>query len=313
MSESPSNETLPPGPCLGQAQLLIDSRCELGEGPGWDAGRSELRWLDILAGELHRARGDGREHRVTRLDRRTSYAALTRDGDYLLVAENRLSRFDPQTGETRAFLPFETDNPVTRSNDARVDTHGSLWLSTMGLDAEAGAGSLYRLHRGELTCLRRGLTIPNALCFSPDGRHAYFSDTATGWVMRWTLDDQGFPARGQDGAFAEPEPWADLRDSGGGPDGAVMDSEDCLWLALWGAGRVARLSPEGDEIAHVRVPARQPSCPVFGGANLTTLYVTTAREGMAAPAEADGGVFAIELAERLPGCHGAVEPALRLA
>ncbi|WP_458526851.1 SMP-30/gluconolactonase/LRE family protein [Onishia taeanensis] len=307
-----SEATQASSPCLGRAEVWVATRCELGEGPGWDAARGELRWLDILAGELHRARGDGRAHRITPLGRRTSYAALTTGGDYLLVAEKQLTRFDPQSGEGRAFLPFEADNTVTRSNDARVDTHGSLWLSSMGRHAEAGAGSLYRLHRGELTCLRRGLTIPNALCFSPDGRHAYFTDTATGWVMRWTLDDEGFPERGDAGEIIQPEPWGDLRHSGGGPDGAVMDTEGCLWIALWGAGRVARLAPDGREIAHVALAAQQPSCPVFGGPDLTTLYVTTAREGMAAPESHDGALFAIDLAEALPGCRGATEPALRL-
>jgi|TARA_B100000700_G_scaffold22521_2_gene21847 sugar lactone lactonase YvrE len=309
MSDVPT----PSSPCLGHARVCVASGCELGEGPGWDAERSELRWLNILAGELHRARPDGLDHRVSQLDRRTSYAALTTDDDYLLVAEHQLSRFDPQTGEISAFMPFEADNPVTRSNDARVDTHGSLWLSSMGLGAEPGAGSLYRLHRGELTCLRRGVTIPNALCFSADGRHAYFSDTATGWVMRWALDAEGFPQRNRAGAFIEPEPWSDLRLSGGGPDGAVMDAEGCMWIALWGAGRVARLAPQGQEIAHVSLPASQPSCPVFGGPGLTTLYVTTAREGMADPQPQDGALCVIDLATHLPGCHGAAEPALRLA
>ncbi|WP_245184780.1 SMP-30/gluconolactonase/LRE family protein [Halomonas salinarum] len=305
--------SMPSSPCLGHAKVRVDSGCELGEGPGWDARRGELRWLNILAGELHRAGPDGHDHRITRLGRRTSYAALTLDGDYLLVAENQLSRFDPQSGETSDFLPFEADTPVTRSNDARVDTHGSLWLSTMGLGAEPGAGSLYRLHRGELTCLRQGLSIPNALCFSPDGRHAYFSDTATGWVMRWALDAEGFPQRGEDDTFIEPEPWADMRQSGGGPDGAIIDSDGCMWIALWGASRVARLNPQGEEVAHVALAARQPSCSAFGGADLTTLYVTTAQEGLADPQAHEGALFALDLAESLPGVKGLQEPRLRLA
>lgn len=86
-----------------------------------------------------------------------------------------------------------------------------------------------------------------------------------------------------------------------------------MWIALWGAGRVARLAPDGREIAHVALAARQPSCPVFGGPDLTTLYITTAREGMADPKSHDGALFALELAEVLPGGRGAGEPALRLA
>lgn len=299
-------------PCLGHARVSVAAACELGEGPGWDAARDEVRWVNILAGELHRASADGSRHRINTLARKTSYAALTTAGDYLLVAENRLSRFDPHSGDVSDFLPFEADNPLTqtRSNDARVDTHGSLWLSTMGLAAEQGAGSLYRLHRGKLTRLLSGLSIPNALCFSPDGRYAYFTDTPTGQIMRWELDADGWPLSAGNG-YEAPRLWADLSDAGGNPDGAVIDSEGCLWVALWGAGRVARLDRSGRETGHVALPASQPSCPLFGGQALDTLYVTTAREGLDTPAEADGSLYAVDLSPQ--GIRGVLEPPLRLA
>ncbi|WP_158773830.1 SMP-30/gluconolactonase/LRE family protein [Cobetia sp. L2A1] len=298
--------------CLGEAKCCVASHCELGEGPGWNADQSEVRWLNILAGELHHASADGSHHRMTALARKTSYAALTTEGDYLLVAERQLSRFDPSTGELTDFLPFESDHsPATRSNDARVDTHGSLWLSSMGVNAETGAGSLYRLHRGQLTCLMSGLSIPNALCFSPDGRFAYFTDTVTGQVMRWMLDADGWPLASAGGHEA-PEVWADLRESGGGPDGAVIDSEGFMWIALWGAGRVARLNHDGDEVAHVALPVSQPSCPLFGGESLDTLYITTAHEALkVADDTQDGDLFAFELSSA--GIQGLVEPRLVLS
>lgn len=296
-------------PCLGHARVSVAAACELGEGPGWDAARGEVRWVNILAGELHRANADGSQHRATSLARKTSYAALTTAGDYLLVAENQLSRFNPTSGELSDFLPFEADNSITRSNDARVDTHGSLWLSTMGLAAEQGAGSLYRLHRGKLTRLLSGLSIPNALCFSADGKYAYFTDTATGQIMRWTLDADGWPHR-TSGGYAAPDVWADLSDAGGNPDGAVIDREGCMWVALWGAGRVIRLDQNGREIGHVALPASQPSCPLFGGHALGTLYITTAREGLDTPGEADGSLYAIDLSAQ--GIHGIEEPLLTL-
>ncbi|WP_283164746.1 SMP-30/gluconolactonase/LRE family protein [Marinobacter sp. M3C] len=145
-------------------------------------------------------------------------------GDPLLVGEDRLSRFDLISGNNERFCDFEADNPITRSNDARTDRYGSLWLSSMGKAAEKGAGSLYRLHRGKLTRLRSGLTIPNALCFSANGKFAWFTDTVTGVMMRWALDNDGRPKGG-------PTPWADFSSTPGNPDGAVVDSEGCLWLA----------------------------------------------------------------------------------
>ena len=302
-------------PSLSEATSCVASHCELGEGPGWNANTNEVRWMNILASELHHAAADGSRHRITALARKTSYAALTTEGDYLLVAEHQLSRFDPTTGELTDFLPFETNHsPATRSNDARVDTHGSLWLSSMGLNAEAGAGSLYRLHRGQLTRLMSGLSIPNALCFSPDGRYAYFTDTATGQVMRWMLDADGWPLSAAD-RYEAPEVWADLRKSGGNPDGAVIDSEGYMWIALWGAGRVARLDHDGREVAHVTLPVSQPSCPLLGGESLDILYITTAYEGMPlsksqAENTQNGNLFACDLSAA--GIKGLAEPLLIL-
>ncbi|MDH2373693.1 SMP-30/gluconolactonase/LRE family protein [Cobetia sp. 3AK] len=313
--------------CLGTAERLVASHCELGEGPGWTPATStrpaRVRWVNILASELHHAAADGSDHVITQLARRTSYTAVTLEGDYLLVGEGMLSRWNPETGAVEDVMPFEADTmPATRSNDARVDTHGSLWLSSMGCNAETGAGSLYRLHRGKLCKLMDGLTIPNALCFSPDGCFAYFTNTVTGQVMRWPLDADGWPLKsagegsaseGAAGEYDAPEVWADLRDCGGGPDGAVIDADGHMWIALWGAGRVARLDHDGKEIAHVTLPVSQPSCPLFGGEGLSTLYITTAHEGMATPdhAAGDGDLFALDLSAH--GFKGLAEPPLVLS
>jgi len=292
--------------------LLVNSQCQLGEGACWDVQRQRVIWLDINTCRLHSCHPDGSGHSSTPLPRQTSYAALTRSGDYLLVSASQLSIMDPQSGTITDVMPFETDNPITRSNDARVDSQGSLWLSSMGRNADPGAGSLYRLHQRKLTCLRQGMSIPNAICFSADGRYAYFTDTPTGWIMRWTLGDDGFPQRLASGEFIAPTPWSAQNRHGGLPDGAVVDSEGCLWVALWGAGRVVRLSPEGEEIAHVSLPVRHVSCPLLGGPAGQTLYITTAREGLIAPAPGDGGLYRIELSDYLKGATGLSPPPLDL-
>lgn len=285
-------------------RVAVACGCELGEGPQWHAASRRLYWCDILGRRLHwlaPASGATGQHD---LDRMVSLAAPLEDGGLLLVGEDRLVRFDPQGGHARKFCDFEADNPLTRSNDARVDRHGSLWLSSMGKGAEPGAGSLYRLHRGELTRLHTGLTIPNAICFSPGGEAAWFTDTPSGVVMRWALDREGWP-------LGEPAPWADVSARPGNPDGAVVDAQGHLWLALWGAGRVVRLDPKGREVDAIALPTSQPSCPAFGGERLERLYITTAREGMDEARrrqEPDAGhLFVAD-----PGVPGLAEPALRL-
>ncbi|SDO06710.1 SMP-30/gluconolactonase/LRE family protein [Vreelandella arcis] len=286
------------------ATLAVDCRCELGEGPQWQAKSQRLYWCDILSKRLHWLSPANGEQGQYTLDQMVSLATPLVDGRLLLVGERSLSIFDPTTQSQAHFADFEVDNPITRSNDARVDRHGSLWLSTMGKRAEPGAGSLYRLHNGELTQLRSGLTIPNAICFSPAGDAAYFTDTPTGIVMRWPLDSQGWPQ-------GEPQPWADFSKAPGNPDGAVVDSEGCLWLALWGAGQVVRLNHDGQVTDEVKLPVSQPSCPVFAGDNLAQLYITTAQEGFSAEQRREqpqaGGLFVADC-----GVRGLADPLLRL-
>lgn len=287
-----------------QAELAVDCRCTLGEGPQWDADNKRLYWCDILERRLHWLSPVSGDSGHYQLDHMVSLAAPLDSGGLLLVGEDRLSRFDPSNGSTETFCDFEADNPITRSNDARVDRHGSLWLSTMGKAAEKNAGSLYRLHRGKLTRLRSNLTIPNAICFSADGQFAWFTDTVTGVVMRWSLDSEGWPQ-------GEPQPWADFSSTTGNPDGAVVDSEGCLWLALWGAGRVVRLDHNGQVIGRVELPVSQPSCSAFAGQDLKTLYITTAQEGFSAEQLAQeptaGSLYVVET-----GVKGLADPLLRL-
>ncbi len=143
----------------------------------------------------------------------------------------------------------------------------------MGRQAQAGAGALYRYCRGEVVKLLGGLTIPNSLCFSADGRTAYFADSPTARILSWALDGEGWP-------IGRPRPFADLTETGGSPDGSIMDRENGLWNAQWGASRLVRYRQDGSIDRAVSLPVSQPSCPAFGGMGLDALFVTTAREGM---------------------------------
>jgi sugar lactone lactonase YvrE len=64
------------------------------------------------------------------------------------------------------------------------------------------------------------------------------------------------------------------------PDGLVVDSEGCLWVAMWSGGEVRRYSPTGGLLATLPVPVSQPTCPAFGGPDLSDLYLTTAWQGL---------------------------------
>jgi sugar lactone lactonase YvrE len=181
---------------------------------------------------------------------------------------------------------------VTRSNDGRADPWGGFWIGTMGKGAERGAGAIYRYYRGELRRLVSDVTISNAISFTPDAGFACFSDTMTGRVMRWALDEAtGWPV-GEAGVFL------DLRAERLNPDGAVFDADGRFWVAQWGAGRVAAYDGEGGFLRAVSVGAAHSTCPAFGGPEMRTLFCTSALQGLTpeqiAAAPESGMTFAVD-------------------
>ena len=201
--------------------------------------------------------------------------------------------------------PLEADNAATRSNDGRVHSCGALWIGTMGRGAERGAGAIYRFHRGEVLRLYADVTIPNAICFSPDGTTAYFADSREGILHRVAID----PANAM--PIGNPEALYDHRGGVGGLDGAAVDAEGLIWNARWGGSCIDVYTPEGRRVRTIRVPAKQPSCPVFVGRNFDRLLVTTAGEGMDKEAKAadpqHGMTFVLDV-----GAIGRPEPRVKL-
>jgi sugar lactone lactonase YvrE len=264
--------------------VFDDRRCDLGEGPMWHPARGRLFWFDILGKRLL-SRGEDcpQEWQFTEM----VSAAGWIDADRLLIAsDSALFRFDLTTGARHDLCALEADRPDTRSNDGRADPQGGFWIGTMGRRAEAGAGAIYRFHRGALRRLYGDITIPNAICFTPDGRTAHFADSAQRKVWRVTLDTDGWPV-------GAPELFLDLTGGTPEPDGAVVDQAGLLWLAEWNGAGVSAFAPDGTRMHHIAVPAAQTSCPAFGGPDLTTLFVTSALQGLdpaARKAQPQGGM-----------------------
>ncbi|QPM90853.1 SMP-30/gluconolactonase/LRE family protein [Pseudooceanicola algae] len=261
----------------------FDTRpCHLGEGALWHPERQQLFWFDILENRM-RSQKDG-QALEWQFDEYHSAAGWV-DHDRLLIASERgLWLFDVDRGHRDLIVPLEADMPETRSNDGRADPQGGFWIGTMGKAAEPDAGAIYRLYRGKLEPVFQDITIPNAISFSPDGRTAYFADTARQVVRRQTLDEDGWP-------LGPATVFLDLAAEGLFPDGAVVDGEGYLWNAQWGAARVARYAPDGRLDRVVSVGGRHASCPAFGGPDLSRLFVTTAQEGIANPDAAQGLVY----------------------
>lgn len=253
--------------------ILDDRRCELGEGPLWHPGRHQLFWFDITGRRLLTRKGaEAQEWHFAEM---VSAAGWIGTDELLIASEHGLFRFDLATGDREPVAHFPT-GPGIRSNDGRADRQGGFWASTMGKGAEPGAGAIWRWYRGQMRRLFDGISIPNAICFAPDGRTAHFADTAMQRVYRVALDADGWPA-------GEPDLYLDLAPQDLNPDGAVIDAAGRMWLALWGAGGVASFAPDGTPGPRVSFDAPHTTCPALGG---TTLYCTSALQGLDAAARA---------------------------
>jgi len=285
--------------------ILCDTHCHLGEGPTFDVTTGTAWWFDIREGQLFEAQLGGGQVRVHPLGRMASALGRIDAERQLIVAEDGLYIRNLADGALSLYRPLEADNPATRSNDSRVHQSGTFWIGTMGRRAERGAGAIYALHRGEIVRLFPNVTIPNAICFSPDGRIGYFADSADNVLYRVALDPvTGLPS-------GAPEVLLQQRGTGD-IDGAVVDADGLIWNACWGGGCVDVYSPQGVLVRSIAVPARQASCPAFVGADLSRLLVTSAWQDMDAAARAadpgHGQTFLIEV-----GARGRVEPDVRLA
>ena len=277
------------------AELFIDSRCELGEGPFWHPLQERLFWFDILNKTLFSATSGG-----IMVDRFTFDATVTAagviDSDNLAVASAAgIFKLTLSTDTRELLIPLEPDSTSTRTNDGRVNQAGGFWIGTMGLKSpgSVAAGALYQVRAGSVTKLLSDVYIPNGTCFSPDGKTAYFADTPSGVIRKVAIDPQtGLPNGG----------WQVFVDKGviaGDPDGAVVDAEGFVWSARWMGKSVVRIAPDGRIDREISLPVSRVTCPAFGGKDLKTLYITTARENMSpdeiAAEPTAGSVFAVEV------------------
>lgn len=269
--------------------------CELGEGAFWHPARGQLFWFDILNGTLHTTDRDG--PRSFRFDGYVSACGWVDQDTLLIAGERDLFLFDLNTEEIEPLTLLEADKPRNRSNDGRADRQGGFWIGTMAkLPAERrGAGAIYRFYKGELRQLFPGISIPNSICFAPDGKTAYFSDTMAQTVWAQPLDAEGWPQ-------GDRRVFLDFTGTDIYPDGAVVDAEGNFCNAQWGQSRVAVHAPDGTFLRAHAVGAPHSSCPAWGGPDLTTLFCTTALEEMTDAAKATcpdaGKIFAIPNAGR---------------
>ncbi|HEY5276209.1 MAG TPA: SMP-30/gluconolactonase/LRE family protein [Coriobacteriia bacterium] len=262
----------------GQAtlELVSDAHATVGEGPVWDTARGNLWWVDIPAGLVHcfdpRRGADG----TVAVGSAVGAVALRRDGTLLVALAERLAMLDPDSGQLESLLSFAAGDRSLRCNDGKCDPAGRFWVGRMAPDGALGEGALLRID-ADLTPVARltGLSIPNGLGWSLDGRRMYFVDSA--WC-----EVRSYPYDPETGVMGDGRTLVRFPNDGSVPDGLTVDAEGHLWVARWGAGCVVRIAPDGSIAGRVDLPASQVSSVTFGGDDLGDLYITTAHEDFSA-------------------------------
>jgi sugar lactone lactonase YvrE len=248
-----------------------------GEGPTWDAARSELLWVDVSAGRFRRATLEG----DTLADAGSLHAGDTvgavvpaAAGGWLTAAGGGFTHVaDDGTARVLLVPAGEGGSAAdggTRMNDAKCDRAGRFYAGTMAFDERPGAGALYRLDTdGTVTTVREDLTVSNGLGWSPDDRTVYLADSGPGLVHAFDHDPAG-------GAWRNGRVLLETGGPDGVADGLTVDDEGCLWTAMWGGGQVRRWSPEGELLAVVEVPVAHTSSCAFAGPDRGLLVISTA-------------------------------------
>lgn len=248
----------------------------LGEGVLWDARTQSLWWTDIQGRQLHHYDWAQRTLRRFATPERLGSFGLVAGGGRLIAAFSRgLALYDPWWQQLHWLGRPDAHLAHLRFNDGRVDRQGRFWAGTMSQQQDhAVRGALYSITRGIVQLQRAHVSISNGLCFSPDGTRGYFADSPHRLIHSFAVPAEG--ARAADWRdFVRTQPGAE-------PDGACIDAEGCLWSARWGGGCVVRHTPDGRIERVLHVPVSQPTCVCFGGPDLDLLFVTSAREGLAA-------------------------------
>lgn len=245
----------------------------LGECPIWHPQESALYWIDIDGRAVHRFHPRTEAHQYWPTPSEPGCIALHADGGLLVAMRSGLARLNTQNGELTSISDAPYDPATTRFNDGRCDAAGRLWVGTIYEPRDRPDAAMFCIEHDVLSDTGKRATVSNGVAFSPDNRTMYHSDTTSHQIRAYAFD-LATAVLGETRILKQFS--ADkTHNYGGRPDGAAVDSEGAYWCAMYEGGRLLRLSPEGEILREVVLPARCPTMMAFGDDDLRTLYITT--------------------------------------
>jgi|GEM_PF-20046 len=250
---------------------LSHSPSQLGEGPIWSVAEQRLYWVDILETVVYRFDPISGINEACPLNKLVCSIILSDGGSLVAATQDGLELFDFEKGELTPLVNPEPSKDANRLNDAKCDSAGRLWVGSMRLDTSQEDGSLYRIESGEkVSRVESGFIAMKGIDWSPDGKTFYFVDTIPGNIYAYDFEpDQGL--------IYNRRIFAKIPETEGRPDGLAVDSEGYVWCAIWDGWRIDRFHPNGTKESSLELPIPRPTNIAFGGEDLSTLFITSAR------------------------------------
>ena len=271
---------------MQKPSLAVDLSCHNAEVPLWHPQQECLYWTDIPQGKIFRYYPQTGTHEQIYTGESVGGMTIQTDGSLLLFK----TKGTIDLWQEGKIIPLITEIPEereTRFNDAIADPRGRVFSGTMATPDRPG--HLYRLDTdGSLHLILGGLTIPNGMGFTPDGKFLYLTDSDSRTIYRFAYDVET-------GNLSDRQIFLVTPEGEGVPDGLTVDAEGYIWSARWDGSHLFRYTPEGEEVLRIPFPALKVSSVTFGGSNYSTIYVTTAGGyDRSTEGEGAGAVFCLE-------------------
>jgi sugar lactone lactonase YvrE len=266
-------------------------QCTVGEGPVWDEAEQALYFVDLVAAKLHRHDPATESYRQWPLPSMVGSIALRRSGGAVVALQDGLHALNLASGAVHQLVDPQPPGNLTQFNDGKVDRLGRFVVGTQprSLQDTRPLGSLYSFEAdGRVRLLDAGFQVPNGPCWSPDNRHFYIADSARNQVYVYDYDIET-------GCATERRDFAVTSALGGFPDGATVDADGNLWVAVCLSGKIVCYRPDGSIKSIIPVPVRGVASVMFGGPDLTELYFTSISNTVlnGPPDELSGSLFVI--------------------
>jgi len=255
------------------AELALKLECNVGEGPFWDDVKQDLYFVDIMnkqikmfspTSKLVETVQFNQEIGAVFLDQKSNLIVAARDGIFAATRDGVLDTL---------LAPIELEDTSIRTNDAKCDAYGRMWVGTMAFDFTPGAAALFSFDSKDLKKVVPDLTVSNGIGWSLDKKIMYFIDSPTKRVDIFDFDLKS-------GELRNRRPFLLLGDLDAFPDGLTTDEDGGVWVALFGGGEVRRFDSQGTLTHIVEIPVKQVTSCCFGGGDMSELYITTAQNGM---------------------------------